>query len=141
MVRSFAVLILCLSLAVLMPVAPAYGQPADAQSSSRNFGPRKQIAVIIFAGLAGAILGLSTLSFYGRPQDKLANIPVGAAIGIIIGTTYSTYKTATDGRSYYDNPPPDARSRGLGPESWQLVQREQMAQAAPTLGAGWAWSF
>ena len=58
-------------------------------------GPRKQLATIVFAGLAGAILGLSTLSFYGRPQDKLSNIAVGFAVGIIGGTMYTTYKTAT----------------------------------------------
>lgn len=58
-------------------------------------GPRKQLATIVFSGLGGAVLGLSTLSFYGRPQDKLSNIAVGFAIGIITGTIYTTYKQAT----------------------------------------------
>lgn len=58
-------------------------------------GPRKQLATIVFSGLAGAVLGLSTLSFHGRPQDKLSNIAVGFAIGIIGGTIYTTYKQAT----------------------------------------------
>ncbi|MCB9027296.1 MAG: hypothetical protein H6625_13325 [Bdellovibrionaceae bacterium] len=60
-----------------------------------NSGPRKQLATIVFSGLAGAVLGLSTLSFHGRPQDKLSNIAVGFAIGIIAGTIYTTYKQAT----------------------------------------------
>ncbi len=58
-------------------------------------GPRQQLATIIFAGLAGAVMGLSTLSFYGRPQDRLSNIAVGFAIGVISGAVYTTYKTAT----------------------------------------------
>lgn len=65
-------------------------------------GPKKQLATIIFSGLAGAILGLSTLSFYGRPQDKLPNIAVGAAIGIIAGTVYTTYKAATEPYRYLE---------------------------------------
>ena len=42
--------------------------------------------------LAGAVLGLSTLSFYGRPQDHLSNIAVGFAVGIITGTVITTYQ-------------------------------------------------
>lgn len=72
----------------------SFGQTPEA-SSSASSGPRKQLATIVFAGLAGAVLGLSTLSFYGRPQDKLSNIAVGFAIGIIVGTAYTTYKQAT----------------------------------------------
>ncbi len=64
-------------------------------------GPRKQVATIIFAGLAGSILGLSTLSFYGRPQDKLSNIAVGAAIGVIIGAGFTTFQAATKPREFY----------------------------------------
>lgn len=140
MVRFCAVLILSLSLAVIVPGHEASAQAG--QSTSRNFGPRKQIAVIIFSGLAGAILGLSTLSFYGRPQDKLANIPVGAAVGIIVGATYSTFKAATDGRSFYENPPPDANWRQLNPELWRVADNSQIQQLqAPTLGTSWQWSF
>lgn len=139
MVRFFAVVILCLSLSFVVPSGNAFAQ--GSQSASRNFGPRKQIAVIVFAGLAGAILGLSTLSFYGRPQDKLANIPVGAAVGIIIGTTYSTYKAATEGRSFYDNPPPDARYRELNPETWRVAESQTPSLRAPTLGTSWQWTF
>ncbi len=68
-------------------------------------GPRKQLATIIFAGLGGAILGLSTLSFYGRPQDYLANIPIGFAIGIIGGTCVVTYRAATNPQELYGSRP------------------------------------
>ena len=143
MVRYFSILILIASLAVVVPSGSALAQPSTGQNSARPFGPRKQVAVIIFSGLAGAILGLSTLSFYGRPQDKLANIPVGAAVGIIVGTTYSTYKAATEGRSFYENPPPDTRTRDMGPEVWRMADaaRATNRPIGPVLGTGWQWSF
>lgn len=63
--------------------------------STKTPGPRRQLATIVFCGLGGAVLGLSTLSFYSRPQEKLSNIGIGAAIGIIVGATYTTYQAAT----------------------------------------------
>lgn len=78
---------------------------AFAQNTSRKdngtFGARRQLATIIFAGLSGAILGLSTLSFYGRPQDRLSNIAVGFALGIFAGTIYTTYKAAAKPSDFY----------------------------------------
>lgn len=92
-----------LSLAILFSL-PVFSAPKDSMSggqSSVSTGPKKQIATIIFAGLAGAVLGLSTLSFYGRPQDKLPNIGVGFALGIIIGAGFTTYKAATQPKEFY----------------------------------------
>ncbi len=81
------------------PLPPPPQDPG--QTSQKRFGPKRQAAVIIFAGLGGAVLGLSTLSFYGRPQDKLSNIAIGAAVGIIVGTIYVTYKAATQPTEFY----------------------------------------
>lgn len=79
-----------------------YGGSGGSQGQQPSLGPRKQMATIIFAGLAGAILGLSTLSFYGRPQDKLPNIGMGLAVGIISGTIYTTYLAATRPKTYFE---------------------------------------
>lgn len=46
-------------------------------------------------------MGLSTLSFYGRPQDKLTNIPIGFGIGVVIGTVYMTYQAAANPDEFY----------------------------------------
>jgi len=78
-------LIICIS-------TSAFAQDTTVRKKS---GPRRQLATILFAGLGGAILGLSTLSFYGRPQDNLGNIGLGFAAGVIAGTIYVTYKSAT----------------------------------------------
>ena len=85
------------------PMASAQNYPgANNSQQTQTIGPRKQLATIIFSGLAGAILGLSTLSFYGRPQDKLSNIAIGFAVGIIAGTVYTTYQTATKPKTYFE---------------------------------------
>jgi len=73
----------------------AFSQPANDEFAPKSAGPREQLAVTIFAGLGGAVLGLSTLSFYDRPQDHIVNIALGAAVGIIGGTIFSTYQMAT----------------------------------------------
>jgi hypothetical protein len=78
---------------ILCFTAQSFGQ--DANTSTSKSGPRRQLATIVFAGLGGAVLGLSTLSFYGRPQDNLSNIGIGFAAGVIIGTIFVTYKAAT----------------------------------------------
>lgn len=80
------------------PPAPTASAPSD---KVKTAGPRKQLATIVFAGLGGAILGLSTLSFYGRPQDKLSNIAIGFAIGVISGTAFVTFNAATNPREFY----------------------------------------
>ena len=55
------------------------------------------------AGLGGAILGLSTLSFVEEPGDHLKNILVGAALGVMGGVAFVGYSTANKGRDlYYD---------------------------------------
>jgi hypothetical protein len=68
---------------------------APNEYAPKSSGPREQLAITIFAGLGGAVLGLSTLSFYDRPQDHLVNIAIGFAVGVIGGTIYSTYQMAT----------------------------------------------
>jgi len=77
------------------------------------------------AGLAGAMLGMSTLSFYGRPQDNLANIAIGFAFGVIIGTTYTTYQATTQTREFY-------RGSAVESEAWkQLASAQHLEPVGP----------
>lgn len=78
---------------------PSYSQGTN--SADTKTGPRRQITTIFLSGLAGAVLGLSTLSFRGRPQDHLGDIAIGFGIGAVIGTIYTTYDTATSPEKYY----------------------------------------
>jgi hypothetical protein len=109
--RNFVMICLVLLVSLQGSAQTAQGQnpPAPAapvgEQKAHTGGPRKQLATIIFAGLGGAILGLSTLSFYGRPQDYLANIPIGFAIGIMAGTALVTYRAATNPQELYGTRP------------------------------------
>lgn len=96
-------------------------------------GTRKQLATIIFAGLSGAILGLSTLSFYGRPQDHLSNIAIGFAFGVIGGVTFTTYKAATKPYEAYDI------SKNFDDESSLRAQTQARAEYQPKIS--WSWEF
>jgi hypothetical protein len=66
--------------------------PAQAQSSTTHI--KRNMAAIMFAGLGGAVLGASTLSFYGSPSDHTGNIWMGLGVGLIAGATYVIYREA-----------------------------------------------
>jgi hypothetical protein len=80
MARKLLVFILIFSFTASAMAQQPAPVDADATTKSRSGGPRRQLATILFAGLGGSILGLSTLSFYGRPQDKLSNIAIGNSL-------------------------------------------------------------
>lgn len=111
------------------PASMAQPLPNDSETISTSSGPRRQMATIIFSGLAGAILGLSTLSFYGRPQDKLSNIAIGFALGIIAGATFTTYKAATQPYDYLD-------SQNRNAYDQYLTQNQK-----PPVALGYSWDF
>jgi|GEM_PF-890709 len=66
------------------------------------FQPKTQISTILYTGLAGGVLGLSTLSFYSRPQDRLSNIAIGFGIGVILGAVWVTWAAARQPRQDYE---------------------------------------
>jgi hypothetical protein len=79
-------------------IAPVIGLiPAESlaqQSGGTNMSaiePRNAVSVILMSGLVGGILGLSTLSFYDRPQDNIRNITIGAGLGMITAALFMTY--------------------------------------------------
>ncbi len=74
---------LALLLGIFLFVSMSFGQ-----TSSTNTNLRRNIATIMFASLGGAVLGLSTLSFYGEPQQHIGNIWMGLGIGAIGGSAY-----------------------------------------------------
>ena len=95
MLKQLRILVFALVVLVTSatPTMNVWAQAGQNEASAQELGgTRKQISTIIFIGLAGAVLGLSTLSFYGRPQDHLSNIAVGFAVGIITGTVITTYQ-------------------------------------------------
>ena len=99
-----------------------FSSQASAQVSTSS-SARRGLATVIFAGLGGAVLGLSTLSFYGEPQEHIGNIWTGLFLGAAGGTAY-VLSSATQPSSNYD-------SLHLAPPR---------KNAAPTVLA-WSWDF
>ena len=129
---------------VLIPTVNAFGQaqqqqPQEAQPNViEKYGPRRQISTIVYCGLAGAVLGLSTLSFYGRPQDKLTSIPIGFGIGVVIGTIYVTYQAAANPDEFYRESRYEYKPDFTFPnQNEQLVADYYYQQPQPSLGYSW----
>ncbi|MFZ4405234.1 MAG: hypothetical protein ACOYOK_14125 [Pseudobdellovibrionaceae bacterium] len=57
---------------------------------------KRNVATVLFASIGGAILGLSTLSFYGKPEEHTSNITYGALLGCIGGLTYLAVEPRTN---------------------------------------------
>lgn len=81
------ILKIALSLAIILGSLTSHGQTSTSQSFRRN------AATVIFWGLGGAVLGLSTLSFYGKPQEHISNIYVGLGAGLMAGTGFVYYRS------------------------------------------------
>lgn len=58
---------------------------------------QNDILIVAGAGAGGAILGLSTLSFYDKASKHISNVWTGAAIGIIAGVIFVAYSSAQKG--------------------------------------------
>lgn len=55
---------------------------------------KRSMATMIFASLGGAVLGLSTLPFYGDPEEHANNITLGAILGFVAGAGYIAYDSS-----------------------------------------------
>ncbi len=76
-------------------------------SSSDSFAQtdrtvKRKIAAVLFSSLGGAILGLSTLSFYGEPQQHTENISYGALLGFVAGVGYVVYDSSRPASPVYE---------------------------------------
>jgi drug/metabolite transporter (DMT)-like permease len=63
--------------------------PILAQTVSENMSSlKRKFSVVALCGVGGAVLGLSTLSFYGEPQEHFSNVWTGLIVGLVAGTVY-----------------------------------------------------
>jgi drug/metabolite transporter (DMT)-like permease len=74
-------------------LTPAFAQDAD--DIVKN--TQNDIMLVAGAGAAGAILGLSTLSFVDKPSKHISNVWTGAALGVIAGVVFVAYNSAQKG--------------------------------------------
>ena len=140
MPRIIVVIIFCLVSSFSWAQQSAPAESGGGSTAADNYGPKRQIATIVYMGLGGAVLGLSTLSFYGRPQDKLTNIAIGFGIGVIIGTVYMTYQAATNPQEFYRSDYRYQYQPYEGDEEISTAQLFAPNEKAP-MGATMTWSF
>lgn len=82
---------------------------------------KNDLLVVVGGGLAGAILGLSTLSFVEEPKEHTRNILVGASLGIIAGVGYVAFSQANKQRQFMLGPPEEDAS--LDPKFFDTSKR------------------
>lgn len=85
---------------ILIALTIGHSSVSSAQQSGKTF--KRGVATILFSTLGGAILGLSTLSFYGEPQEHTENITTGALLGALAGAGYLVYDSSRVREGSYD---------------------------------------
>lgn len=87
-------LILSLLMSFLLSTV-TFGQATNDDLDALVNDTKSDLLIVVGGGLAGAVLGLSTLSFVEEPKDHTRNIIVGASLGIIAGVGYVAFSQAT----------------------------------------------
>lgn len=110
----------------------------DIVASTQN-----DIMLIAGAGVGGAILGLSTLSFYDKPSKNLANIWTGAALGIIGGVVIVAISHANKSQDHLTSDyAPSSDFTTAERDSWHVAQLETSTLPNVQIAAPvWAMSF
>ncbi len=116
----FLVFAATLSLQILAP-ARARAQ-MEVRSQSTNW--RRSTAMVLFSGIGGGLLGLSTLSFYGDPKEHTGNITWGALLGLMAGAGYVAY----------ENMPPLEKKRRTN-DYYGLFEPLELQKKGPTLSS------
>ena len=102
-VRKFSTtLLLCLGLSTAFLTSDgAYGQ--EGGTSNIITDSLSDLYTVSGVGLAGCVLGLSTLSFLDQPGENLKNIVTGGAIGVIVGVGIVAWGHAGKSKGLYDS--------------------------------------
>ncbi len=75
-------------------IKPLLAQEANEDLDELVTDTKNDLMIVVGGGLAGAVLGLSTLSFVEEPKKHTRNIIVGASIGIIAGVGFVAFSQA-----------------------------------------------
>jgi hypothetical protein len=100
--------------------------------------------IITAAGLSGAVLGLSTLSFATSPSDHLDHIWTGAAVGLICGVLYVAYRQALGpGGMWSDASMQEGSAYNLLSNPADIFKNQGFAMASvnSSLPISMAWNF
>lgn len=126
--QSFGKILFSIIVTVCL-ILPSHVAAQDKEGADQILADTKaDMITVVGVGLAGAVLGLSTLSFYSEPKDHLKNILVGGAIGIIIGVGLVAYNQATKSRdTFYQAGEGDEEASYIPPSKWENLEQVQTA--------------
>ena len=98
--KVLSLFIICL----FLTFQPQKGLTQETVGGSGVFGDSvSDLYTVAGVGVAGSVLGLSTLSFVEEPGENLRNIITGGAIGIILGVGVVAWKHASRSKDMYDS--------------------------------------
>lgn len=100
---------------------------SSTSTAQANRSVKRNVAAVLFSTLGGAILGLSTLSFYGEPQEHTGNITTGALVGLLGGVGYVIYDSSRPAAPQYEY------SQNLGMDSKNRRASETFVAKAPPM--------
>ena len=105
--------------AVIFCSSVSYAQDTEVSSQSSLTGFRRGLATVVLCGLGGAILGLSTLSFYPQPQEKIGNVTAGFGLGLVGGAIFVLSNATT---------PPSSTATNWDPLLQEKIRFAQIPQ-------------
>jgi hypothetical protein len=89
------------SICFVLLAMPLHGYSQELNTDEMMESTKNDFLIVVSAGLGGAILGLSTLSFVEEPKEHTRNILVGASVGIIAGVAIVAYLQAEKSSSMF----------------------------------------
>ncbi len=103
---------------------------------------QNDILLVAAAGGAGAVLGLSTLSFYDKASQHISNVWTGAAIGIIAGVIFVAYSSAQKGSEELQTSAPSQGFSTSERVAWHSEKAEVLTMSSVQFGTQfWQTSF
>jgi len=103
---------------------------------------QNDIFLVAGAGAGGALIGLSTLSFYDKPSKHISNVWTGAAIGIIAGVVFVAYSSAQKGSEELQGSLPSQGFSTSERVAWHSEKTEALTLSSVQFGTQlWQTSF
>lgn len=122
----------------LLTLNLAFAEPEDDIISSTQ----NDILLVGVAGATGAVLGLSTLSFYDTPSTHISNVWTGAAIGVIAGVIFVAYSSATKNQEHLQSYVPSEEFSTKERAGWHSDKSNVLTMSSVQYGTQfWQTSF
>lgn len=126
--------LICPLLALQLFLGTAFINPAFSQENDIIKSTQNDIMLVGAAGAAGAVLGLSTLSFVDKPSQHISNIWTGAALGIIAGVIFVAYNSAQKGSEDLQSDEASINFNSTERLAWHVQHTENVSMPAAQFG-------